>query len=100
MSKATLFSRPSLLRKKTRGPVPAAKDNGETRQMQQPLSDGSEEFFEEFTPESRRQQQEDHHTRDILVGLGVTAGVLIGIGATIWLRKRKGGRKKWQRWLA
>jgi hypothetical protein len=99
MSKTTLFSRPSLLRKKARGPVSVAEDNGENKRMKQPLSDGSEEFFEEFTPENRGQQQ-DHHTRDILVGLGVTAGVLIGIGATIWLRKKKGGRKKWLRRLA
>ncbi len=96
MSQTTIFRRPSLLRKKTK--AQETNGNGESRQRQQPLSDGSEEFFEEFTPESRGQQ--DHHTRDILVGLGVTAGVLIGIGATLWLRKKKGGRKKWQRWFS
>lgn len=97
MSQTTLFRRPSLLRKKAH--AHEAKSNGENRQMQQPLSDGSEEFFEEFTPENRGGQH-DHHTRDILIGLGVTAGVLIGIGATIWLRKKKSGRKKWQRWFS
>ncbi len=99
MTKSTLFSRPSLRRKNKRARMPEANGNGEKSQMEQPLSDGSEEFFEQFTPENRKQQP-DYHTRDILVGLGVTAGVLIGIGATLWLRKKKGARKKWQRWFA
>lgn len=98
MSKATLFRRPSLLRKKTRAHA-EANGSSESRQMRQPMTDGSEEFFEEFTPEER-QGQSDHHTRDILVGLGVTAGVLIGIGATIWLRKKKGARGKWRKLFA
>ncbi|MEK7728908.1 MAG: hypothetical protein AAB354_10875 [candidate division KSB1 bacterium] len=99
MSKSTLFGRPSLLRKKARAIKSETNGASESPQVRQPLSDGSEEFFEEFTPESRNQKQ-DPHTRDILVGLGVTAGVLLGIGATLWLRKKKSGRKKWQRWFA
>ena len=98
MSKTTLFSRSRFARKHARAAHAEEKSNGERAQRQQPLSDGSEEFFEEFTPESRGQQ--DHHTRDILVGLGVTVGVLLGVGATIWLRKKKGARGKWRKLFA
>lgn len=98
MPPTTLFRRPSLLRKKTRAHA-EANGNPESRQMQQPMSDGSEEFFEEFTPEERG-RRDDHHTRDILVGLGITAGVLIGLGATLWLRKKKGARGKWRKLFA
>jgi hypothetical protein len=98
MAKHTLFARPSLLRKKARTRLHEENGNGENSGRQQPQSDGSEEFFEEFTPENRKQK--DQHKRDILVGLGVTVGVLIGVGATIWLRKNKASRRKRRRWFS
>lgn len=98
MSKPTLFARPSLLRKKARARLHEENGNGESEGRQQPKSDGSEEFFEQFTPENARRR--DEHTRDVLVGLGISLGVLLGVGATIWLRKNKSSRRKRRRWFA
>ncbi len=98
MSQHTLFGRYALLRKKARAPKDQGNSHGEKTERQQPMSDGSEEFFEKFTPENAKRM--DQHTRDVLVGLGITLGVLIGLGATIWLRKNKASRRKWRRWFA
>ncbi len=98
MSKHALFGRPSLLRKKARARMREENGNGEQASMKQPLSDGSEEFFEQFTPQNEKRR--DEHTRDVLVGLGISLGVLIGVGAMVWLRKNKSSRRKWRRWFA
>lgn len=94
MSKTALFRRPGLWRKKMRAQV-ADEYHGE-RQTRQPFSDGSEEFFEEFTPENRGNGNEPR-TQDVLVGLGVTLGLVIGVGATLWLLKKRKARRKWLR---
>jgi len=65
-------------------------------EAQQPFSDGSEEFFGEFMP------REDHNCRpnkQVLIGLGITAGVLAGVGIAVWLKKSK-RRKSWRDFLA
>lgn len=96
MSTSTLFRRSSRWRKNVRGHE--AEAGSREKQTRQPMSDGSEEFFDEFTPENRN-QREENHTRDVLVGLGITVGLVLGVGATLWLRKRKGARRNWRRWL-
>lgn len=67
----------------------------ETAMANQPLSDGSEEFFEQFTPE---EQSFEWRQRNLLLGLGITVGVIAGVGIALWLWK---GKKKnwWQRIL-
>lgn len=58
-------------------------------EVRAPLSDGSEEFFGEFMP---RDPQNWHPNKQVLIGLGITAGVLAGVGIAVWLKK--GRRKK------
>ncbi|MDZ7291825.1 MAG: hypothetical protein ONB44_17860 [candidate division KSB1 bacterium] len=55
-------------------------------ELRQPFSDGSEEFFGEFMPRDDQRWQPD---RQVLIGLGITIGVLAGIGIAIWLIKNK-----------
>jgi hypothetical protein len=71
-------------------------------EVQQPFSDGSEEFFQEFMP---RDDRHGHANRQVLIGLGITAGVLAGVGIAVWLKKGKRpkgflGRKTWRDFLA
>lgn len=67
----------------------------ETAMANQPLSDGSEEFFEQFNPQEKSQAIPQKH---LLLGLGITVGVIAGVGIALWLWK---GKKKrwWQRVL-
>ncbi len=67
----------------------------ETAMANQPLSDGSEEFFEQFTPQEKPQALPQ---KNLLLGLGITVGVIAGVGIALWLWK---GKKKrwWQRAL-
>ena len=65
-------------------------------QLQQPFSDGSEEFFGDFMP---REEAKRLSNKQIMIGLGLTAGVLAGVGIGIWLKKTKRDKPWWQRWL-
>ncbi len=69
---------------------PAQAPTKEAAMAKQPLSDGSEEFFERFTPEEKIHA---HRQRNILLGLGITLGVMAGVGLALWLTK--GRRKSW-----
>jgi hypothetical protein len=57
-----------------------------------PISDGSEEFFGEFMP---HEDQGWHPNKQVLIGLGITAGVLAGVGIAVWLKKGK-RKKSWR----
>jgi hypothetical protein len=61
-----------------------------------PISDGSEEFFGEFMP---HEDQSWRPNKQVLIGLGITAGVLAGVGIAVWLKKGK-RKKSWRDWLA
>jgi len=61
-----------------------------------PISDGSEEFFGEFMPPD---DQSWRPNKQVLIGLGITAGVLAGVGIAVWLKKGK-RKKSWRDWLA
>ena len=65
-------------------------------QLQQPFSDGSEEFFGDFMP---REEAKGLSSKQVMIGLGLTAGVLAGVGIGIWLKKTKRDKPWWQRWL-
>ncbi|NUM77511.1 hypothetical protein HUU40_24380 [candidate division KSB1 bacterium] len=67
----------------------------ETAMANQPLSDGSEEFFEQFTPQEKSREISQ---KNLLLGVGITLGVIAGVGIALWLWK---GKKKhwWQRVL-
>ncbi|MCK6561481.1 hypothetical protein HUU39_07310 [candidate division KSB1 bacterium] len=69
---------------------PAQAPTKEAAMAKQPLSDGSEEFFERFTPEEKIQA---NRQKNILLGLGITLGVMAGVGLALWLIK--GRRKSW-----
>jgi hypothetical protein len=60
----------------------------------QPFSDGSEEFFGQFMPRDERHWRPN---KQMAIGLGITAGVLAGIGIAIWLKKTKRHKNWWQR---
>jgi hypothetical protein len=83
-----------LLTKETR----SRNGNEETadHDVRAPLSDGSEEFFGEFMP---HEDQSWHPNKQVLIGLGITAGVLAGVGIAVWLKKGK-RKKSWRDWLA
>ena len=72
-----------------RHPYQNRGDEASEIEVHGPLSDGSEEFFEEFMPHD---QQSWHPNKQVLIGLGITAGVLAGVGFAVWLKK--GRRKK------
>jgi hypothetical protein len=82
-----------LLSKETRGRHRQSRDE-ETFEIEarQPFSDGSEEFLEEFMP---RDDQNWRPNKQVLIGLGITAGVLAGVGIAVWLKKGK-RRKTWR----
>jgi hypothetical protein len=61
--------------------------------LKQPFSDGSEEFFGEFMPHD---EQRWLPNKQMMIGLGITAGLLAGVGIAVWLRKTK-RRKTWWR---
>lgn len=61
-------------------------------ELRQPFSDGSEEFFGEFMP---REDQHWRPNKQVYIGLGITAGVLAGVGLAVWLKKSK-RRKGWR----
>jgi hypothetical protein len=63
-------------------------------EARQPFSDGSEEFFGEFIP---RDDQRWLAKKQVLIGLGITAGVLAGVGVAIWLKKSKHRKSWWRR---
>ncbi|MDZ7344831.1 MAG: hypothetical protein ONA90_10010 [candidate division KSB1 bacterium] len=65
-------------------------------QPQQPFSDGSEEFFGDFMP---REETKRLSSKQVMIGLGLTAGVLAGVGIAMWLKKTKHDKPWWQRWL-
>lgn len=78
-----------LLPKEMRDRYQRDRDDEMTEyEVRAPLSDGSEEFFEEFMP---RDPQNWHPNKQVLIGLGITAGVLAGVGIAVWLKK---GRRK------
>jgi len=86
-----------LLSKETHGRH--SQNGGEAAleiEARQPFSDGTEEFLEEFMP---RDDQSWRSNRQILIGLGITAGVLAGIGIAVWLKKGK-RRKTWRDLIA
>ena len=61
-----------------------------------PFSDGSEEFFGEFIP---HENQNWRPNKQVLIGLGITAGVIAGVGIAVWLKKGK-RKKSWRDLLA
>ncbi len=61
-------------------------------ELRAPISDGSEEFFGEFMP---HEDQSWRPNKQVLIGLGITAGVLAGVGIAVWLKKGK-RRKTWR----
>ncbi len=64
-------------------------------EARQPFSDGSEEFFEKFMPRDDHRWRPNKH---VIIGLGITAGVLAGVGIAVWLKKSK-RRKSWRELL-
>jgi len=60
-----------------------------------PISDGSEEFFEQFTP--RVYGKKSYDKSAILLSLGLTLGLIAGAGTTLWLRKRRKNKPWWRR---
>jgi hypothetical protein len=63
-------------------------------ELRQPFSDGSEEFFGEFVPRDERRW---HPQKQVMIGLGITAGVLAGVGIAVWLKRTKRRKSLWQR---
>jgi hypothetical protein len=86
-----------LLSKETRGGRHHDGDEEAPEiEARQPFSDGTEEFLEKFMP------HDDHHwspNKQVLIGLGITAGVVAGVGIAVWLKKGK-RRKSWRDFLA
>jgi len=83
-----------LVSKATGGQYVAANGHDEAHEpyVRPPLSDGSEEFFGDFIPD---QEQSWRPNKQVLIGLGITAGVLAGVGIAVWLKKSK-RRKTWR----
>lgn len=67
-------------------------DEAADLELRAPISDGSEEFFGEFMP---HEDQSWRPNKQVLIGLGITAGVLAGVGIAVWLKKGK-RRKTWR----
>ena len=65
----------------------AAGANGHTVDAKQPFSDGSEEFFEEFT--GREDFSRMPERAAMLAGLGLALGLFLGIGAIVFWRRNK-----------
>jgi len=59
---------------------------------QQPFSDGTEEFFGQFIPRDDRNWRPN---KQVAIGLGITVGVLAGVGIAVWLKKSK-RQKTWR----
>jgi hypothetical protein len=59
---------------------------------QQPFSDGTEEFYGQFIPPDEHGWRPN---KQFAIGLGITAGVLAGVGFAVWLKKSK-RRKTWR----
>ena len=83
-----------LLAKETRSRN--GNEEAADRDVRAPLSDGSEEFFGEFMP---HEDQGWHPNKQVLIGLGITAGVIAGVGIAVWLKKGK-RKKSWRDLLA
>ncbi|MDZ7409110.1 MAG: hypothetical protein ONB51_07700 [candidate division KSB1 bacterium] len=73
------------------GSQPAPAPSKEAAMAKQPFSDGSEEFLEEFTPAEKSHANRQH--KNMWIGLGITLGVMAGVGLALWLIK--GRRKSW-----
>ncbi len=65
-------------------------------ELRQPFSDGTEEFFGDFLPHD---DQRWRPNKQVYIGLGITAGVLAGVGIAVWLKRSK-RRKTWRDLLA
>ena len=67
------------------------------RATRQPFSDGSEEFMEQFAPQYQTNRLSSK--KDLLLGLGLTVGLLAGVGVTLLLVKQKSGKPWWRKLL-
>lgn len=65
-------------------------------ELRQPFSDGTEEFFGDFVP---REDQRWRPNKQMYIGLGITAGVIAGVGIAVWLKRSK-RRKSWRDFFA
>ena len=74
-----------------------APGNGHSADAQQPFSDGSEEFFEEFT--RREESSRRHEQTGFLVALALILGLFLGLSAVAFLRQDKARPSKLWRWL-
>lgn len=77
----------------------SAVDNGHAPDAKQPFSDGSEEFFEEFT--RREEGLRRRQNMGFFVGLGLALGLFLGVGTIIFLRYNKpslASRRRWFNW--
>ena len=72
-------------------------DADSPRAARQPFSDGSEEFMEQFAPQHQRDRFNSN--KDILIGLGLTVGLLAGVGVTLLLVKQKSNKPWWRKLL-
>ncbi len=71
--------------------------NGLSTGAQQPFSDGSEEFFEEFT---RREDGNRYRQQTgFWVGLGLALGLFLGAGTILFLQHNKAKPPKRKSWL-
>jgi hypothetical protein len=71
--------------------------NRHSSDAKQPFSDGSEEFFEEFTRREEGLRRREH--AGFLVGLGLALGLFLSVGMVVFLRYNKGTPAKRRRWL-
>jgi hypothetical protein len=75
----------------------AAVDNGHTVDAKQPFSDGSEEFFEEFTRREEGLRRRQH--TGFFVGLGLALGLFISVGTIMFIRYNKSTPARRRRWF-
>lgn len=75
----------------------SAVDNGNAPDAKQPFSDGSEEFFEEFTGREEGLRRQQH--MGFFVGLGLALGLFLSVGAVMFYRYNKPGPARRRRWF-